>query len=648
LFAMDTWQNSWALLHLALPILSVLSFGRSAPHRGLAWCMVAGIALYQVILLSVLLTLGHLEILFPPYYRAALATAASVMLVAAIISVPAWLRAIAAIRYRPKLVDVVLAVTIAVFLRMTWWEIRFDWTDGPFTFDSLAYHIPRVAMWSWHGNFHPYQTAVWHQIGYVVGGSGTVLPLTLMGRGWLGGAWTGLVMAWASMAAVFVIARTFNLSGRSALMGALALGACPVVGMRMSDITTDICAAFPVLAGVVLFLTLTRLRNGIFCFIVLSGVGVASKQYVAFPVFVLSLVLFLPRAKEILSRRENVLSLLAGTAVAGVTCLLSFYPIYEAFGTITGGEEARVLVSWNYGWQEVRHVTLKMLVNWLLEPLSVFHLLAYLSYVPAELSQRLSDSLGVPWVYSLLDNHETWYPIFTPFNTRSGLLPLLLFPWLIMAVPRGRRLMVTGLFILLYISQTSIVVTNYFAARFVVILLAAFALLWAARAERNPFVVSLFVFLGIYAEYRYVAVYHKEYIPYSLQREFLGAADPYIKQGEFFWLISTALANDGRWTGKLGQYRFKYTICPKDGDWVSHFKKLGGESRWLILQGNGEQFKPGPTWDSLLTHECKPEKISTLRTWLKEAGWHHKIALPDLYELWTTDPASTPIPTTSP
>jgi hypothetical protein len=640
---MDTWQHPAALLHLALPLLCILGFGRSAPSRGLAWCIVAGTATYQAILIIALLTLGHLEILFPPHYTAVIGTSAAIALMFTLISIPSWYRALAAIRYRPKFVDLLLLITIVLFLRMTWWEVRVDWTEGATTFDSLAYHIPRVMMWSWHGNVHPYQTAIWHQIGYVVGGSGTMLPLVLMGRGWLGGAWTGLVMAWASMAAVFVIARAFKLSVRSALLGALALAACPVVGMRMSDITTDICAAFPILAGVALVLTLPRLNHGIFYFIVLSAIGVASKQYVVFPVFLISLVLFLPRTKEILCSRSNMFAVFGGVITAGVICLLSFYPIYEGFGTISGGPEAQNHISWVHGWDEVCRVTIWMFFNWLYEPLSAIHLLERIRYVPQDYSQVVFNSLGLSWAYSLLNKNDVWYPVFTPFSNRSGLLPLLALPWLIMAVRRGRRLLVAGLFLVLFLAQTSIFATNYWAARFVIVLLGAFALLWAARAEKNPVVVALMVLLGVYAEYRHVQSYHGEYRPYAVEREHMRDAAPYFKEGEFFWVISTALTNDAVWTGKLGQYRFEYTICPKDGDWNTHFKKLAERSRWLILPGNGNSFTPGPTWDSLITHQCKTEQVSTMKERLQAAGWHYVVTLPGLYELWTADPSVTPV-----
>jgi hypothetical protein len=213
-----------------------------------------------------------------------------------------------------------------------------------------------------------------------------------------------------------------------------------------------------------------------------------------------------------------------------------------------------------------------------------------------------------------------------------------------MAVRPGRRLLVTTLFIALYLAQISIFATNYWAARFVVLLLGAFALLWAARAERNPVLVALFVLLGIYAEYRYVQVYHGGYIPHSIQREHMRDAAPYLKEGEFFWILSTALTNDGNWGGKLGQYRFEYTICPKDGDWNAHFKKLAERSRWLLIPGNGDSFRPGPSWDSLIAHKCNNEQVSTMKERLQAAGWHYVVTLPGLYEFWTADPSVTPVP----
>lgn len=53
------------VIHLALPPLSILALGRSAPRRCLAWT-VAGLALYAAALLSVGLLLGYLGFLHTP------------------------------------------------------------------------------------------------------------------------------------------------------------------------------------------------------------------------------------------------------------------------------------------------------------------------------------------------------------------------------------------------------------------------------------------------------------------------------------------------------------------------------------------------------------------------------------------------------
>ena len=631
-------QNPYVILHLVLPFLYVLAFGRCAPTRGLAWCVVVGLAAYETTLLCTALVLGHLEILFPPYYSTVLFAAAAITGLCAIWSLPSTLRAITSVRFKPKFVDLLIAISVFLFFGVTYISFLFDWTEGPNFFDSLAYHIPRVLMYSWHGNFHPWPTAVWHQIGNIVGGSSTMLPITLMGRGWLGGAWVGLVLTWGASAAVYVLARTFNLSVRASLIAALCFASCPIVGLRMSDLTTDMGASFPVLAGLVLFRTLSSLGRGIFYFVALCGVGFACKQYVIFPTLLFALVLFLPRTKEILFSAKNLIHLGAGVLTAGVISLLSFWPLYEAFGTLSGGNEAMQHSSFVYGWRAAGCVTKTIFVNWFFEPLGITHLLERVHVLPLGWTENFFKASGLGVAYTSVCGHDAWPPVYTPFNVRSGILALAFFPWLIFSVRKGRRLLVTVLFLALAILQIAVFSINFWSARFTVLLMAAYALLWGARAQKNPAIVSLLVTGALFADYQYLSVFREGLTGYSIQREHMRGAAQLMRPGEKMMILSVSLTNDAHWAGRLGQYQFEYVVCPPDGDWVKLFNDIKTKSRWFLLPGNGEEFKPGPSYESRLGKICPNEKVAALREALTKAGWRYRLEMPGLYELWTSDP----------
>lgn len=636
---MEAMQNPYVILHLVLPFLYVMAFGRCAPTRGFAWCIVAGLAAYETTLLSTALILGHLEILFPANYSKVLFAAGGVAALFAVWSLPAIVRTVAAIRYKPKWVDLFIAVGIYLFGHITYWAFLFDWTEGPSFFDSVAYHIPRTMMWSWHGNFHPWATAVWHQIGNVVGGSATMLPLALMGRGWLGGAWVGLILTWGAGAAVYVLAQTFNLNKRASILAALCFLSCPIVGLRMTDLTTDMGASFPVLAGVVLFRTLAPLGRGIFYFISLCGVGFACKQYVIFPTVLFAGAMFLPRTKAILLDVKVLLHLVAGVVVAGLLSLMSFWPLYEAFGTLSGGNEAMQHSTFAYGWRAAMCVTKTTAVNWFFEPLGITHLLERFALLPNQWTEQFFKGQGLGVLYTYACGHDAWAPVYTPFNVRSGLLALVFLPWLIFGVKRGYRTIVLVLFLALAIVQISVFSINYWSARFMVICMAAFALLWGARAQKNPMLVAILVIAALFADYKYAGTFRHDYTGYSPNREHMREAAQFVKPGEKMLILSVSLTNDAFWAGRLGLYRFEYVVCPPDGDWVNLFTKLKSESRWFLLPGNGEVFKPGPSYESRLSRVCPNEKMATLREAMTQAGWRYKLQLPGLNQLWTWDPS---------
>jgi hypothetical protein len=181
----------------------------------------------------------------------------------------------------------------------------------------------------------------------------------------------------------------------------------------------------------------------------------------------------------------------------------------------------------------------------------------------------------------------------------------------------------------------SIFSINYWAARFVLILLAAFSLLWAARAQRNPLLVSLFVLGGFCANYRYVEPYRREMYGYTINRDNMREAIPLIGD-DTVWVLSAALTNDGHFGGRLGQVHFEYMVCPRDGNWTAMFSEVATRARWIILPGNNSRDRFGPAFETVLGPTCPITEISSVKEAATAAGWHYRLTLTGLFELWTT------------
>src|SRR6185369_15066846 len=242
------------ILHCALPPLSILALGRLAPRRGFVWMVVAGLALYESLLLFFGLLLGYAGGLRDPWPLRLWSLLAAVLAVfAARGAVPARKaarRALAGIRPRP--VDALVGVAALITVSLIALQIGRDWTVGTVNFDSLAYHIPRALLWSWNGDFRPWPAPEWQQLGLPIGGDVLLLPGVFLGLGWLGGSWTTAWLALGAATAVFAACRGLGAGRRSSLIAALAFLSFPAVGLRLADVSSDMAAAFPLLAAWVL------------------------------------------------------------------------------------------------------------------------------------------------------------------------------------------------------------------------------------------------------------------------------------------------------------------------------------------------------------------------------------------------------------
>jgi hypothetical protein len=102
-------------------------------------------------------------------------------------NVPALISSLKAIRYRPAWVDLLLIACVWNSIKLIDVSLVNDWSTGTASFDGLNYHIPRALVWSWQGSFEPTGTNIWQQLGHPYGGAATILPITFLGCGWLGG-----------------------------------------------------------------------------------------------------------------------------------------------------------------------------------------------------------------------------------------------------------------------------------------------------------------------------------------------------------------------------------------------------------------------------------------------------------------------------
>ncbi len=619
-------------LHLALPPLSILATGRLALRRGIVWTVVAGLALYESALLVFGLLLGYVDLLEAPWPLALWCLAALALLGLAAWGVgPFWnaaRAALASLRLRPG--DAFLGLATLATAYLVGLQIARDWTEGAVTFDSLSYHIPRVLQWAWHGSFRPWPTAVWQQVGLPVGGDVVLLPGVLLGIGWLGGAWTTVWLSLGAAAAVFAATRELGAGPRPSFVAALAFLSFPAVGPRLGDVSSDMAAAFPLLAAWVLTTRARSLREGVFLFPALCGVGVACKANVAPAVLVLAVALFGRRFRAVLAERRAVAAAAGGTLFAALVCAGSYLPVHRLFGDFVGGGEGRVLISYLRGPVGVVRATLFGVVHWSVEPLAL---------VPEPPRFNLLDAAGVDRLYDALGagTRESWYPAINPETNRSGIFPFLALPWLLAALPRGKRLSGALLFLALLVALFAPLNPNCYASRFVVVLLAAFAVLWGVAAARSPALVTLLLIGSLAVEARYL---RWRDLPDFQARPApdLSARIAAAVGSRTLWLLSGSLSVDAQIAGRHADVRFEYLSCPPDGDWARLFAHARQESPWLLLNVNSPDVATGPGYESALGHPCPHVPVSSLQGALEEAGW--QLAFEESGDqLWKAAPA---------
>jgi hypothetical protein len=594
--------------------------GRLAARRGIVYAAVAGLALYESGLLSTGLLLGYLGMLRAPTPLLVWGSAALALLAFAVAGFRSFCRAARAALTgaRPRPVDALLAISALVAGYLVMRQVAQDWIIGTWNFDSLAYHIPRALQWSWHGDYREQAVPQWQQVGLPIGGDVVLLPGVFLGIGWLGGCWTALWLTLGATAAVFASARSLGAGRRAALVGALAFLSFPTLGMRLVDVNSDIAAAFPLLAAWALVSRSTSIAEAAFLFPALCGAGVASKANVAPAVPVLALALFGTRLRELGRDRRALAAAAAGTAVATLLCVGSFLPVYRLFGDLFGGGEGKAVTSYNerpLGILGIPRAIAFGVLHWVDEPFAL---------IPEPPRFELYRRAGLPRAYSAigLQIEPGWYPALLGYKNRSGVFPALALPWLLAALPRGRRKAGLLLFAAIFLSLVALLGPNEFGSRFLVVVLAAFAVLWSFRASRSPWLVAALLLASFAVDTAHLdGPTLKELSelprPVPSQNRFIAAA----VGADQLWMLNGPLTLDAVIAGPRADVRFEYLTCPADHDFVRLFREIRQTSPWLLLNVNSTSVATGPQYPTKIGPPCPVVEVEMLKGALASAGW---------------------------
>jgi hypothetical protein len=582
-----------------------------------------------VILFLSSLVLGNIGLLDKQYYRAVHIVVMVVLTLFSLRSLPQIFTSIISIRYRPRWIDLIIAGCFFNALRIVLIALVCDWTFGTSSFDSLNYHIPRALVWSWQGSLAPYPTNIWQQLGHAYGGAGTVLPIVFLGCGWLGGAFPTVIFSLGCVVAVLLLGLKAGLSARAALVGALALMFCPTLGMRLVDTSTDVAAAFPVLAVMAMSWRNTRLNESLFLYPALVGLGVSAKQYVLFPAIPVALVLFAPHIKRIVCDIKSILSGTVGVLVSFVFMGLSFVPIKAALGDFTGNGNALTLSNFQLGWWAVGESLILVILEWSLEFVRGFS---------QPTRAYLYNDLGLGQLFSFcgFDGYRGILDTMHKEQVRGGFFSLLLLPWLFFAVPKERRLQVLLFFVVIFVAQFGPLSVNGSGARFAIIPVALFCVLFGARAQSSMGLTALLLLLISFPMVRFstpgghMEIKWPGYLESNEVNRDLFA----IVGGDKVSLLGRSLSQDASVAGRLAQVHFEYFTCPADGNWARYFEELKKTSRWVLFSPPSTPFIPGPNFPTTLGPECQRISSEEFKSALTQGGWSlQKLVVRD-YELW--------------
>lgn len=613
-------------LYIFLPIACVLAVNHGGRFL-FSERLVSGVALYGLILFFAGAVLGHVNYLKTHIY------VSIITIIFLLLSWASWRnRKNIEISFRKRWLrtrrgqfsfGLLLCASLVFFA-----QIGFDGLYGTRHYDGLWYHIPRVLFWAQNGNFESWATPVWAQIGLPVGANIILGHKILLGEGWNGiGYLTGIFTVGAAVC-VYIAALDFRLKKWQALLSAILFFSFPAIGMRLWTVNSDMIAAFPVLAA---YIALRRMKDGesaFAIFIVLNGLALACKPTVAPLLFLLGVIgLWRNRQKVIMIRKFSMPCLALFFAFSLV--FLSYWPVYQAFNDFQAGDGGRSHKVSNF--KEFTSAVTMSAVHWLVEPLGYFH--AGGGQGVRGITEPIYEALGG----SRVDVDDSWLPSPNQDTGRSGLASLWLLPIPLLGFALPIRCRIVGIFLLASVSLSGMVNFKPWNARYTIILLAGYALIWAGsdlwnRGVRRWFFgwfvcLNLIVLLGVT-----LVVIYKDRTIHGKPGEYYVPIYPEDRQ-----LILDTLQDkpilfvsqefpDALLVGTDVDFHYEYLICPEDNDWTKLFLEAAERSNWIAVYHNGERVVvPGPVWQRPGWHTCSEVKMESLGIYLAEAGWRlHK------------------------
>lgn len=615
------------LLYLAFPLVCILAVPSSTRHGGLAERFVTGVALYQLLLLASGVLLGTLGLLKSGTFTAVL-LAASVILAPA-----AWHNRVHPNFSAPMTLwntrrgKAALLLAALCLLTLSS-EVIFDFIRGTRHSDGLWYHIPRVLTWLSQGDFTPWPTPVAAAVGLPVGADLLLLHGMLLGLGWKGAGWVTFLLTVGAAAAVYLIAVEHHLPRWQAAMAALLFASFPAIGLRVWSINSDIAAAFPALAAYLLLRRVDDTRIALTLFLLLNGVAAACKPTVILPALLLGAAGLWQQRQRLARLRSPALPTAAVLAAAALV-MLSYLPVYRAFGDFLGGDYSRAHRATGLA-DFARSVAMHTL-HWVLEPLGYLGRFSETAW--NEPLRMLYNVFG--GAFDVLP--EDWKPYPGQDTACTGLAPALALPLLFAGLAPRRRLAALALFACAYLPLSGMILPQPYAARYNLILLAGVAMLWATarcfRRGRGRWFLAGLVALNLSALLGVVAIniYLAE-TSWSLRDE-----DHYLSDGDRL-AIAVSLAGrpllvmaessaetssmDALLVGPQPAFPLAYVMCPPGGDWPAMLEQAARRSPWLALVHHGRPtLNPGPQFPRPGEDTCPGLSVRQVEEALEQAGW---------------------------
>jgi hypothetical protein len=614
------------LLYISFPLLCILAIPPASRPGALAQRLVFGIALYEFLLFAGGMALGLTNHLTPRAYGAFTWSAALVLLAQSwrngIRFDPAFV--LRWIRTRRGTAAVLLAgiMTIAFAL-----QLGFDTIYGTRHYDGLWYHIPRMIFWLQQQGFAAWTTPVWQQIGLPAGADVVLGQKIMLGLGWNGIGYVTLLLSVGAIACIYIAALDLHLSRWHAAMTAILFSSFPGVGLRIWSVNSDMAAAFPVLASFVVLHRVRDMKHGLALFMLLNSLAIACKPTVAPLALLLGCIALWQCRKNILSLRKVALPC-AALLMAVVIVASSFWPVYATFSDILGGNYGRGIKVASVA-EFSQAVTLST-GHWLLEPLG------YLTPIRERLIKGIAKTVYTALGAEFKELPERYKPWPSQDVGRTGLASILMLPLLLAGLPRRAGIGAALLLLLGYMSSSGMIRFEPYNARYIVVFLAGFALLWGGsrlfQHGKRRWVLTAMVTLNVCALIGVVAT--RFYLDANITSQ-PGRAYHYLADDDRKTIAGTLAGRpllvitneslDALLVGTGIDYPLNYLICPADGDWEREMRKASLKSNWLALVHDGRKsMLTGPIWDRPGSHSCT-EQVSTqqLEDALSRAGWQH-------------------------